>query len=45
MTTVRSKVRGGHGNLANGGIFNSKTLQNLCTKVALICPSGSSDYI
>ena len=34
MTTVRSKVKSEHGNLANGGIFNSKTLQNLYTKVA-----------
>ena len=36
MTTVWSKVTSEHGNLANRGIFNSKTLQNLYTKVALI---------
>ena len=40
MTTVRSKVTSEHGNLANGGIFNIKTVQNLYTKVALICQSG-----
>ena len=40
MTTVRSKVTSEHGNLANGGIFNSKTLQNfiyIYIKLALIC--------
>ena len=36
MTTGWSKVTSEHGNLANGDIFNSKTLQNLYTKVALI---------
>ena len=35
MSTVRSKVTSEHGNLARS-IFNSKTLQNLYTKVALI---------
>ena len=36
MTTVWSKVTSEHENLANRGIFNSRTLQNLYTKVALI---------
>ena len=36
MTTVLSKVTSERGNLANRGIFNSETLQNLHTKVALI---------
>ena len=40
MTTVRSKVTSEHGNLANGGILNSRTSQNLYTKVALIFQSG-----
>ena len=36
ITTVQSKVISEYGNLANRGIFNNKTLQNLYTKVALI---------
>ena len=32
MTTVLSKVTNEHGNLANGGIFNSETFQNLYKK-------------
>ena len=34
ITTVWSKVPSEHANLANGRIFNGKTLQNLHTKVA-----------
>ena len=36
ITTVQSKVISEYGNLANRGIFNNKTLQNLYTKVALL---------
>ena len=36
MTTVQSKVVTEHGNLANRGIFQSKSLKNLYTKVAFI---------